>query len=193
MLKNHSFKSLNWIPVTIFAELIQFGQDPKLRRPRTFWRERLMFHWRIISYFNFTYIAPSANKQTRNYNTEYSSHHPSLSTLISKRWNRRKMKWWAIYTNLSVSSIIRLLHPQSGYSQSQETFIYIHMYVADLYIYKSGFLHRIAGEGGEHFCNSSLPVPPASKKLRELPSAHSLQSDSNREPLISKHKSITTK
>ena len=166
MLKNHSFKSLNWIPVTIFAELIQFGQDPKLRRPRTFWRERLMFHWRIISYFNFTYIAPSANKQTRNYNTEYSSHHPSLSTLISKRWNRRKVKWWAIYTNLSVSSI---------------------------YIYISGFLHRIAGEGGEHFCNSSLTIPPGSKKLRELPSAHSLQSDSNREPLISKHKSITTK
>ena len=26
--------------------------------------------------------------------------------------------------------------------------------------------HRIAGEGGGHFCNSSLPLPPASQTLR---------------------------
>ena len=30
------FKSLSWIPATIFAEFVQLGQDPKLRTPRTF-------------------------------------------------------------------------------------------------------------------------------------------------------------
>ena len=54
VLKALSFKSLNWISATTFAEFIQFDQDPKLRRPRTFWRENLVFHWGKISYFNFT-------------------------------------------------------------------------------------------------------------------------------------------
>ena len=60
--------------------------------------------------------------------------------------------------------------------------------------------HWTAGEGGGHFFNSSLPPPPASQTLRhqpgdycrELISAHSQQSDSNREPLVSKRKSLTT-
>ena len=30
-----SFKSLKWIPATTFKELIQFGQDPRGRRPRS--------------------------------------------------------------------------------------------------------------------------------------------------------------
>ena len=55
VLKVFLFKSLNWISAKIFAELIQFGQDPKLRRPRNFWLKTLKFHWRKISYFNFTY------------------------------------------------------------------------------------------------------------------------------------------
>ena len=53
--------------------------------------------------------------------------------------------------------------------------------------------HRTAGEGGGHFINSSLPLPPASKTLRHYPggycrdltSTHSQQPDSNREPLVS--------
>ena len=45
-----------------------------------------------------TFLAPSSDKQTRNYDTECSNHHPSLSTLRSKGLNRSKMKWWAIYT-----------------------------------------------------------------------------------------------
>ena len=45
-----------------------------------------------------TFLAASADKQTRNYDTECSNHHPSLSTLRSKGLNRSKMKWWAIYT-----------------------------------------------------------------------------------------------
>ena len=44
-----------------------------------------------------TFLAPSSDKQTRNYDTECSNHHPSLSTLRSKGLNRSKMKWWAIY------------------------------------------------------------------------------------------------
>ena len=58
-----------------------------------------------------------------------------------------------------------------------------------------------SGEGGGHFFNSSLPLPPASQTLRhqpgdycrELTSAHSQQPDSNREPLVSERKSLTTK
>ena len=59
--------------------------------------------------------------------------------------------------------------------------------------------HRTAGEGGGHFFNSSLPLPPASQTLRhqlgdyciELTSAHSQQPDSNRESLVSERKSLT--
>ena len=61
--------------------------------------------------------------------------------------------------------------------------------------------HRTAGEGGGHFFNSSLPLPPASQTLRhqpgdycrELTSTHSQQSGSSREPLVSERKSLTTK
>ena len=42
-------------------------------------------------------LAPSAGKQTRSYDIEYSNHHPSLSTLRSKGLSHSKMKWWAIY------------------------------------------------------------------------------------------------
>ena len=40
-----------------------------------------------------TFLAPSADKQTRNYDTECSNHHPSLSTLRPKGLSRSKMKW----------------------------------------------------------------------------------------------------
>ena len=61
--------------------------------------------------------------------------------------------------------------------------------------------HRTAGEGGGHFCNSSLPLPPASQALRNQPgnycrqltSTHRQQPDSNRGPLVSERKSLTTK
>ena len=75
-----------------------------------------------------------------------------------------------------------------------------------IFFYHSGFcftnIHdsRAAGEGGGYLCNSSLPLPPASQTLRhqlgaycrELTSAHSWQLDSNREPLVSERKSLTT-
>ena len=37
-------------------------------------------------------LAPSAGKQTRSYDIEYSNHHPSLSTLRSKGLSHSKMK-----------------------------------------------------------------------------------------------------
>ena len=69
------------------------------------------------------FVAPSADKQTRNYDTECSNHHPSMTTLRSKGLSRSKMKWWAIYTNLPVNAIVRLPHPQSGDRQIRETFL----------------------------------------------------------------------
>ena len=58
VLKTLSLQSFWWISSTRFAELIQFWQDPKCRRNRTFWRKSLVFHWRKISYFVFIYIFP---------------------------------------------------------------------------------------------------------------------------------------
>ena len=69
-----------------------------------------------------TFLAPSADKQTRNYDIECSNHHPSLSTLRPKRLSRSKMKWWAIYKNLPVHVIVRLSQLRSRDSQEQETF-----------------------------------------------------------------------
>ena len=40
-----------------------------------------------------TFLAPSANKSTRNYDIECSNHHPSLSTLSPKGLSCRKMRW----------------------------------------------------------------------------------------------------
>ena len=70
-----------------------------------------------------TFLAPSADKQTPNYDIECSNHHPSLSTLRPKGLSRSKMKWRAIYTNLPVDVIVRLPHPRNGDSQGQETFL----------------------------------------------------------------------
>ena len=69
-----------------------------------------------------TFLAPSADKQTRNYDIECSKHHPSLSNLRPNGLSRSKMKWWAICTNLLVYVIVRLPHPRSGDSQGQEKF-----------------------------------------------------------------------
>ena len=66
-------------------------------------------------------LAPSADKQTRNHDTECSNHHPSPSTLRPKGVSRNMMKWRAIYTNLPVNATVRLPHPRSGDSQGQET------------------------------------------------------------------------
>ena len=63
------------------------------------------------------FLVSSADNQTRNYDTEWSNHHPSLSILRSKGLSRSQMKWLAMYTNLPLNVIIRLPHPWSGDSQ----------------------------------------------------------------------------
>ena len=68
-------------------------------------------------------LATSANNQIRNYNTECSNHHPSLSTPRSKGLSRSKMKWWSIYTNLPVNAVVRLPDRQSGDRQGQKIFL----------------------------------------------------------------------
>ena len=45
-------------------------------------------------------LAPSADRQTRNYDTEFSKHHHSISTLRSKRLSFNKMKWGATDTKI---------------------------------------------------------------------------------------------
>ena len=70
-----------------------------------------------------TFLAPSADKQIRNYHIECSNLHPSLSTLRPNGLSRSKRKWWAIHTNIPVHVIVRLPHPRSGYSENQETFL----------------------------------------------------------------------
>ena len=52
-----------------------------------------------------TFLAPSADKQTRNYDIECSNHHPSISALRPKGLSRSKIKWSATYTNLPVNAI----------------------------------------------------------------------------------------
>ena len=104
-----------------------------LRRSKMKWRAiytnspanaivRLPHPWSGDSQSQETFSAPSNDKQTCNYDTVCSNHHPSLSTLRSEGLIRNKMKLWAIYTNLPVNAIVRLPHPQSGDSQGQETF-----------------------------------------------------------------------
>ena len=65
-----------------------------------------------------TFIPP-----TCNYDIECSNHHLLLSTIRPKALSRSKMKWQAIYINLTVDAIVWLPHPRSTDSQGQETFL----------------------------------------------------------------------
>ena len=47
-----------------------------------------------------TFLAPCANKQTRNYDIECSNRHSYLSNLRLKGLSRSKMKWWAMYIQI---------------------------------------------------------------------------------------------
>ena len=82
--------------------------------------------------------------------------------------------------------------------------LYYIIYIHILFFYL-GFLlrtftnHRTVGEGVGHFFNSSLPLPPASQTLSWAATAESSplhiargELESNREPLISECKSLTT-
>ena len=54
--------------------------------------DRLPHPWSGDSQGQETFLAPYADKQTRNYDIESSNHHLSLSTLRSKGLSRSKMK-----------------------------------------------------------------------------------------------------
>ena len=69
---------------------------------------RLPYPWSRNSQGQETFLVHSADKQTRNYDTECSNHHPSRTTQRSKGFSRSKMKWWAIYTNLPVNATVIL-------------------------------------------------------------------------------------
>ena len=75
---------------------------------------RLPNTWSEHSMGQGTFLSPSVDNQTRNYDTECSNHHPSLSVIRSKRLSGSRIKWWAIYTELPVNAIVRLSRPQSG-------------------------------------------------------------------------------
>ena len=71
-----------------------------------------------------TVLAPTAYKRTCNYDTESSNHHPSQSTLRSKRLSPQHDEMVIyIYTNLPVNAIVRLPHPRSRDSQGKQTFL----------------------------------------------------------------------
>ena len=69
----------------------QFGQNPKLTRPRTFWGLNLVFNWRKISYFKFTYIFPLFLLFISTF---------SIHTLKLARWFLLTMKHWTLGENL---------------------------------------------------------------------------------------------
>ena len=54
---------------------------------------RLPHLWSGDSQGQKTFLASSADKQTRNYDTECSNHHLPVSILRSKGLSRSKMKW----------------------------------------------------------------------------------------------------
>ena len=100
LLNSHFFKCCIYIYIYIYI----YTNLPV----NTIVNARLPHPWSGNSQRQETFLAPSANKQTRNYDKECSNHHPSPSTLWSKGMSRSKMKWWVIYTNLPVNSIVRL-------------------------------------------------------------------------------------
>ena len=73
------------------------------------------------------FLQPSADKQICNYDTGVlkppSNPINTKVTLRSKGLSPRRMKSWAIYTNLSVNAIVGLSHPRSRDSQGQDTFL----------------------------------------------------------------------
>ena len=54
---------------------------------------RLAHPWSGDNQGQETFLTPSPDKQTRNYDIECSNHHPSVSTLRPKGLSRSKMKW----------------------------------------------------------------------------------------------------
>ena len=75
-----------------------------------------------------TFLVASADKQTRNYYTECSNHHPTLSTLSSKGLSCSKMKWWSIYYKFT-SKCHSETTPSSEWIYIYYIYIYIYIYI----------------------------------------------------------------
>ena len=75
---------------------------------------RLPHHGSGDSQGQETFLAPSADKETRKYDTRVLKPPSALSILRSNGLSRSRMNWWAIYINLSVNAIVKLLHPRRG-------------------------------------------------------------------------------
>ena len=75
-----------------------------------------------------TFLVASADKQTRNYYTECSNHHPTLSTLSSKGLSCSKMKWWSIYYKFT-SKCHSETTPSSAWIYIYYIYIYIYIYI----------------------------------------------------------------
>ena len=71
--------------LTNFIFLLKIGE--------MLWMFRLSHPWSEDTQDQETLLAPSADKETGNYDTECSNHHPSLLTLSSKRLSRSEIKW----------------------------------------------------------------------------------------------------
>ena len=84
---------------------------------------RLPHPWSGDSQGQETFLAPSADKQTHNYETECLNHHFSLWTIRPKGFSHSKMKWQAIYRNLPMDAIVKLPYPWMEDSQGQEMFL----------------------------------------------------------------------
>ena len=72
-----------------------------------------------------TFLAPSADEQTRNYDTECSNHHPSQSpqgTGIELQQDKMVI-YITIYIEIYQEMPVRLSHPRSRDSQDQKTFL----------------------------------------------------------------------
>ena len=76
--------------------------------------------WCAVRQGQQTFLTYSADKKSRDYDTECSKHDPCLSTLWPKELNFSKVKWLVIYTNLPVNNILRLPHCWSALSQNQK-------------------------------------------------------------------------
>ena len=75
---------------------------------------RLPHLWSGDSQGQKTFLAPSADKQFRNYDIECSNHHPSLSTLRPKWLSRCKMKWF----NLAIKSVCLIVICTNNHSSN---------------------------------------------------------------------------
>ena len=101
VLKAFSFQvSSGFLRQDSHAELIQFWQDTKCKRNRTFVRKNLVFHWINISYFNFTHThththtyilyiwLPVASCQLGSHQHETQTNQSCISSShYSKIWN----------------------------------------------------------------------------------------------------------